>query len=464
MKRRPAKTRARKTIRPRKPVTPETPLTPYDPQAAAIDVGATSHWVAVPPETCAESVREFGVFTADLYAIADWLQACKVKRVALESTGVYWIPLFEVLEERKFEVRLVDARKVKNVSGRKSDLLDCQWLRQLHSYGLLAGAFRPAAEVLPLRAYLRQRQMLVQYAAKHIQHMQKALQQMNVRLDNVVTDITGLTGMKIIKAILAGERDARKLVEENRHGGCHTSAEVMMQSLVGNYRAEHLFALQQAVELYEEYRTKITACEMAIEEYLATLEPVTEAEMPEPPAGSGTKKAAEFGFEVRREMYRQIGVDLFRLPGFNEETVLRLLAETGRDLTRWPSEKHFASWLSVCPGTKKSGGKVLSSRTQPNRNRAAEALRRAAVSAGRTETELGAYFRRKRAHKGPAGAVTATAHKLAKLYYVLVKEGKEYMPEQAAQYEAKQQARAVAKLRKQAAALGYEVRAVAGTA
>ena len=402
------------------------------------------------------------MFTADLYAIAAWLKECQVKRVALESTGVYWIPLFEVLEEKGLEVRLVDARKVKNVSGRKSDLLDCQWLRQLHSYGLLAGAFRPAHEILPLRAYLRQRQMLVQYAAKHIQHMQKALQQMNVRLDNVVTDITGLTGMRIIKAILAGERDPKKLVEENRHGGCHTSAEVMMQSLVGNFRAEHLFALQQAVELYEEYRTRITACETAIEAYLATLAPVTEEPMPEPPAGGGgTKKKAEFAFEVRAEMYRQVGVDLFRLPGFNEETVLRMLSETGRDLTRWPSEKHFTSWLSVCPGTKKSGGKVLSSRTQPNRNRAAEALRRAAVSAGRTETELGAYFRRKRAQKGPAAAVTATAHKLAKLYYVMVKEQREYEPQSAAQYEVQQQARVVQKLTKQAALLGYELRAVA---
>lgn len=459
-----AKPRTRKTTRPTKPSTAESPLTPYDPQAAAIDVGATSHWVAVPPEGRSESVREFGVFTADLYQIAEWLQQCKVKRVAVESTGVYWIPLFEVLEEKGLEVRLVDARKVKNVSGRKSDLLDCQWLRQLHSYGLLAGAFRPAQEILPLRAYLRQRQMLVQYAAKHIQHMQKALQQMNVRLDNVVTDLTGQTGMRIIKAILAGERDARKLVAENRHGGCHTSAEVMMQSLVGNFRAEHLFALQQAVELYEEYRTRITACETQIEAYLATLEPVTEEAMPEPPGGGGTKKKAEFAFEVRREMYRQVGVDLFRLPGFNEETVLRLLSEAGRDLTRWPSEKHFASWLSLCPGTKKSGGKVISSRTQPNRNRAAEALRRAAVSASRTETELGAYFRRKRAHKGPAAAVVATAHKLAKLYYVLVKEQKEYEPEKAAEYEAKQQARAVAKLTKQAAALGYEVRALPTTA
>ena len=371
MKRRPAKTRTRKTTR--KPIATETALTPYDPQAAAIDVGATSHWVAVPPEGRPESVREFGVFTAQLYQIAEWLKECGVKRVALESTGVYWIPLFEVLEEKGLEVRLVDARKVKNVSGRKSDLLDCQWLRQLHSYGLLAGAFRPANEILPLRAYLRQRQMLVRYAAKHIQPMQKALQQMNVRLDNVVTDLTGLTGRRIIKAILAGEREARKLVAENRHGGCHTSAEVMMQSLVGNYRAEHLFALKQAVELYEEYGAKITACETAIEAYLQTLEPVTQQEVPDNPGSRGTKKAAEFSFDVRTQMYGQVGVDLFRVPGFNEETVLRLLSETGRDLTRWPSEKHFASWLSVCPGTKKSGGKVLSSRTQPNRNRAAQA-------------------------------------------------------------------------------------------
>lgn len=461
MKRRAAKPRVRKTARRPVKITPESPLTPYDVNAAAIDVGAESHWVAVSPEGRAESVREFGVFTADLYAIATWLTQCGVKRVAMESTGVYWIPLFEVLEERGLEVRLVDARKVKNVTGRKSDLLDCQWLRQLHSYGLLAGAFRPAEEILPLRAYLRQRQMLVAYSAQHIQHMQKALQQMNVRLDNVVSDITGVTGMGIIKAILGGERDARKLVEEHRQGGCHTSAAVMMQSLIGNYRAEHLFALAQAVELYEAYREKIKACEDALEAYLKELEPKTEEARPDLPPVGGSKKAKEFRFDVETEMYRQVGVNLFRLPGFNEETVLRLVAETGRDLSRWPTAAHFASWLSLCPGTKKSGGKVLSSRTQPNRNRAAEALRRAAVSAGKGETEIGAYYRRKRAQKGPAGAVTATAHKLAKLYYVLVKEGKEYEPEKAGEYEAKQQARAVAKLTKQAAALGYEVRAVA---
>lgn len=234
-----------------------------------------------------------------------------------------------------------------------------------------------------------------------------------------------------------------------------------MASLVGNYRAEHLFALQQAVELYEEYQVKIAACEAAIEEYLQSLEPVTEDLLPDLPSVGGGKKAKEFGFDVEQEMYRKVGVNLFRLPGFNEETVLRLLSETGRDLSRWPSEKHFASWLSLCPGTKKSGGKVLSSRTQPNRNRAAEALRRAAVSAGRTETEVGAYFRRKRAQKGPAGAVTATAHKLAKLYYVLVKEQQEYAPPSAGEYEAKQQQRTLQKLTKQAAALGYELRAVA---
>ena len=342
-KRRVAKPRSRSKSRAVKPVATEAPLTPYDAQAAAIEVGATSHWVAVPPEGRAESVREFGVFTKDLYAIAEWLQQCRVQRVALESTGVYWIPRFEVLAEKGLEVRLVAARKVQNVSGRKSDLLDCQWLRQLHSYGLLAGAFRPANDILPWRAYLRQRQMLVQDAAKHLPHLQKALQQMNVGLDNVVTDITGLTGRRIIKARLAGERDAGKLVEENRHGGCPTSAAVMRQSLGGNFRAEHLFALKQAVELDEEYGAKIKACETAREAYLKTLAPVTREPLPEAPGGKGAKKAAEFAVDVRAEMYRQVGVDLFRLPGFNEETVLRLLSETGRDLSRWPSEKHFAS-------------------------------------------------------------------------------------------------------------------------
>jgi transposase len=289
--------------------------------AAGIDIGAQSHFVAVPPASCVTPVREFGVFTRDLYAIADWLKECGVTSVAMESTGVYWVPLYEVLEERGFEVKLVDARKVKNVSGRKNDVLDCQWLQELESYGLLAGAFRPADEIVILRGYMRQRQMLVKTAAIHIQHMQKALQQMNLRLDNVVADITGQTGMRILKALLAGERDVNKLADM-RDPNCKATHEVIAKSLIGNYRQEHLFSLKQAVELFEFYQQKIRECEQEIEAYLKTLPHNRDDE---PPPVEGRPKRSKVSFYVRDEAYKLVGVDLFRIKGLYAETVLRLL-------------------------------------------------------------------------------------------------------------------------------------------
>src|ERR1700704_232240 len=249
--------------------------------AAGIDIGAEQHLVSVPEGRAEVSVRQFGTFTAELQALADWLAACGVTSVAMESTGVYWIPLFELLERRGFEVKLVDARHVKNVSGRKSDVLDCQWLQQLHTYGLLAGAFRPSDEICVLRGYMRQREMLVQVAAMHIQHMQKALQQMNLLLHNVVTDITGVTGMKILKAIIAGERNPQVLAAL-RDPHCQNSVETIAKSLVGNYREEHLFALRQAVELYETYQVKIADCEAAIAAYLLRQDHHTDDEPPAP--------------------------------------------------------------------------------------------------------------------------------------------------------------------------------------
>ncbi len=322
-------------------------LSPHNYHAAGIDIGADRHFVAVPLGSAPECVRRFGVFTSDLYALADWLTACGVTTVAMESTGVYWIPLFEVLEERGFDVRLVDARKVKNVSGRKSDVLDCQWIQQLHSYGLLHAAFRPTDEICVLRGYHRQREMLVKSAATHIQHMHKALQQMNLRLDNVVTDITGQTGMRIIRAILAGERDPHRLAQ-HRDYRCRTSAEVIAQSLIGNYRQEHLFALKQAVELYDFYRTKISECDTEIERYLTELPHQIEADPP--PLEKGTKRHS-VGFDVRTHLYKLTGVDLFQVKGLSAETLLTIYSEVGGDMSRWPSEKHFASWLCLCPGT-----------------------------------------------------------------------------------------------------------------
>jgi len=428
-------------------------LTRINEHASGIDIGAERHYVAVPPQATEHPVREFGVFTKDLYAIADWLQECGVKTVAMESTGVYWVPLYEVLEERGFEVKLVDARKAKNVSGRKSDILDCQWLQQLESYGLLQGAYRPTDEIIVLRGYVRQRESLVKSAATHIQHMQKALQQMNLRLDNVVADITGQTGMRILKAILAGERDVQKL-GELRDPHCHASAAVIAQSLIGNYRQEHLFALKQAVELFEVYQAKIAECEREIEQYLESLPHVREDEPPPLPGG---EKRQTLSFNVRAHAYKLTGVDLFRIQGLNSETVLRIVSEVGVDVSGFATEKHYASWLCLSPNRRVSGGKVLSSRTNPSRNRAAAAFRQAAVSVERSDSELGAFYRRMKAKKGPAAATTATAHKIARIYYSLVKYGGEYAEHGARAYEERERARVVANLRKRAKGLGYEL-------
>ncbi|MBS1791441.1 MAG: IS110 family transposase [Acidobacteria bacterium] len=418
--------------------------------AAGVDIGGERHFVAVPPAAAEHPVREFGVFTKDLYAMADWLRECGVETVAMESTGVYWVPLFEVLEERGFKVKLVDARKVKNVSGRKSDVLDCQWLQQLESYGLLSAAYRPVDEIVVLRSYVRQREMLVKSAATHIQHMQKALQQMNLRLDNVVSDITGQTGMQIIKAILSGERDVTKLAAM-RNYRCHATEEEIAASLVGNYRAEHLFSLKQAVELFETYQQKIADCETEMEKYLGSLPTVRDDEP------SGRTKPSTMSFNVQSYAYKLLGVDLFQIRGLNAETVMRIVSEVGADLSAFATEKHFASWLCLSPNRRESGGRLLSSRTRPSANRAAAAFRQAAVSVERSDNELGAFYRRKRAQSGPAYAATATAHKVARLYYSLVKQGGAYRERSAQTYEAAERERAVTKLRKRAESFGYEL-------
>ncbi len=421
--------------------------------AAAVDVGATSHFVAVPPGRDTTDVREFATFTADLHRLADWLQACQVDTVVMESTGVYWIPLFEILEARGLTVLLVDARHVKHVSGRKSDVLDCQWLQQLHTYGLLQGAFRPAEEIAVLRSYLRQRATLIRYAAAHVQHMQKALQQMNVLLHQVVRDITGLTGMTIIRAIVAGERDPQVLAQ-HRDYRCRRSAEAIAQSLTGNYRAEHVFALTQALALYDSYQAQIALCDQQIEQYLQSFTPVT-TELPPGPAKQRNKN--DVAFDVQTYLYQITGVDLTRIDGIGASTALAVISEIGTDMGRWPSVKHFTSWLGLCPGTKVSGGKVLGSKTKPAANRAAAALRIAAVSLARSESALGAYFRRMAARVGKAQAVTATAHKLARLIYSMLRYGTEYVDAGQEHYERQYKERVVRNLTQRAKALGFEL-------
>ena len=442
------------------PLSVPTHLQHLNLNAAAIDIGATSHFVAVPEGRDTVSVREFATFTADLHRLVDWLTQCGVDTVVMESTGVYWIPVFELLEQRGFKVLLVDARHVKNVSGRKSDVLDCQWLQQLHTYGLLQGAFRPDDQIVVLRSYLRQRAMLVRYAAIHIQHMQKALQQMNLLLAQVVADITGVTGMTIIRAILDGEHDPQVLAQHRDHR-CKHSVEVIAKSLEGNYREEHLFALAQAVTLYDTYQAQIAACDQRIQAYLASLERATEEAPPPPPKRRSKPKGNQPQFDARTAVYQLTGVDLTRIDGIEAATALTLIGEIGTDMSRWKSANHFVSWLGLCPNTKVSGGRVLTSKTKPSANRAAAALRLAAGSLYHSQSALGAYYRRMQAKFGAPKAITATAHKLARIVYSMLKHGSEYVDAGQDYYERQYKERVVRSLQQRAKALGFELKPTA---
>jgi transposase len=424
--------------------------------AAGVDIGSERHLVAVPEGRDTVSVREFGTFTADLQALAAWLKQCGVTTVAMESTGVYWIPLFEVLERQGLEVKLVDARHVKNVSGRKSDVLDCQWIQQLHTYGLLAGAFRPPDEVCVLRSYLRQREMLIQTSSMHIQHMQKALQQMNLLLHNVVSDITGSTGMKIMKAILAGERDPQMLAR-NRDERCHNTTATIAKSLAGNYREEHLFALRQAVDLYETYQAKIADCNQAIIKQVEKQPDISDDDPPTPEKQVPAHLRIRDGVDVRDLLFKKSGVDLFAIPGLAADTLLILASEVGFDMTPWKTEKHFAAWLGVCPGTKKSGGKVLNNKTKRNPNRATQAFRMAAASLYRSQTALGAFYRRIKSRSGGQQAVTATAHKIARIYYAMLSQGTSYLELGQKAYEQRYKERRIDHLKVQAKSLGFQL-------
>jgi len=424
--------------------------------AAGIDIGSEEHWAAVPPgrDPEGQDVRHFRAFTGDLCALADWLKRCEIETVAMESTGVYWIALYELLVERGFEVLLVDARRVKNVPGRKTDVLDCQWLQELHTYGLLRGAFRPADQICVLRSYVRQRSMLVAYASHHIQHMQKALEQMNLKLAHVVSDITGVTGMGIIKAILSGERDPVKLAKL-RDPRCKSSEATVARALQGHYREEHLFALKQAVELIEFYQQQITVCDRQIEVCLQQFD----ARSTEAPLTARPRKRRRTGisFDARSYLYRITGVDLTQIDSIEANTALTVIGEIGLDMSRWATEKHFGSWLGLAPGSKVSGGKRLSGRTQPSANRAAAALRVAAQSLNQSQSALGAYFRRLKARLGAPKALTAAAYKLARVLYRMLKYGAGYVDQGEAAYEERYRDRLLRNLKRRAAELGFQI-------
>ena len=442
----------------RKRLKKEPPLPIVHRRAAGIDVGSTFHAVAVPASLDPRPVRTFCTFTGELHELARWLTAVGITTVAMESTGVYWIPVFEILESYGLEVLLVNARGVKNVPGRKTDVSDAQWIQRLHEHGLLRGSFRPSEEMSALRAYLRVRERLVESAASHIQHMHKALMQMNVQLQHVVSDVAGVTGMRITRAIVAGERDP-DVLSAFRDARCKSSIDTIRAALCGNYRPEHVFALQQALELYDVYQAKMAECDEEIVRVLRHLNDGREAPARALPKsrGQSRKQKNEPSFDVRFALYTLLGVDLTQIHGVGPYLALRLVAECGNDMSRWKTVKHFTSWLTLAPRNKISGGKLLSSRTPRSQNRAAALLRLAAIGVGKTDTALGAFYRRLSARVGKAKAVTATARKIAVLFYNTLRYGKDYSDPGADFYETQYKKRVVKNLRRRAASLGLEL-------
>lgn len=430
-----------------------------NPNAAGIDIGSKEHWVCVPVGRDPKSIRPFGTFTADLYALTDWLKQCGITSVAMEATGVYWVPCFQILEARGFQVVLVNSRQTKNVAGRKSDCKDCQWIQRLHSFGLFQASFRPADPYCRLRSYLRYRDELVSARSTQSQHMQKALQEMNLQLTQVLSDITGVSGLAILKAILEGERDPDKLVAllDRR---VRATPVAVKKALKGDYRPEHLFVLKSAFDLYHIYEKSIRACDQELLAETARLpEQVDLAAKPLPPRKEGRPAAKDkmLGHDLREELYRRLGVDLTAIEGVGVMTAMVYLTEVGPDLSRFPSEKHFSSWLGLCPDNRISGGRVLSSHTRKVINRLSDALRLAATSLERSQSALGAFYRRMKARLGNAEAVTATAHKLARLIYRLVKHGEAYVRQGMEDYERRHQERKQRALIKAAAMMGFQL-------
>ncbi len=435
--------------------------------AAGIDVHSDVHFVAVPAAdvppgfTNADArlplgVRKFGANTGDLEALAAWLKDCHVTTVAMEATGVYWIPLFELLERQGFQVILVDPRQTTHAPGRpKSDVLDCQWIQRLHSYGLLTASFRPSDEIVVWRGYQRQRDMLIRYAGQHVQHMQKALEEMNVKLTEVVADITGQTGMKIIKDMVKGVRDPLKLAR-HRHERCRASEAEIAAALHGNWRQEHLFALKQAVAMYEFYQRQIRACDAEIATCLRgfTAKATNAVLTPKP---RPRLKANEPTFAARELLFRLAGVDLTLIEGISVSTALVVLSEIGTDMSRFRTEKNFVSWLGLCPQHRGSNRRILSRRVRKGANRAARALRMAAQGCHHAKNALGAFYRRIQARCGGPKAVVATARKIAERVYRLLRYGEAYVRQAEAAYEEQYRLRTLKGMARKAASLGYQL-------
>jgi transposase len=450
----------------RPPLDRPATLSIINANAAGIDVHSDMHMVAVSPDRFPAQVegerhglpphvRRFGANSCDLAAIADWLVECGVTTVAMESTGVYWIPLFELLESRGFQVYLVEPGQLSHCGARpKTDVHDAQWIQRLHTYGLLRGSFRPTDSILALRGYHRQRQMQIRCAASHTQHMQKALEQMNVKLTEVVSDITGLTGQSIISAILEGERNPGTLAAL-RNPNCHNDEETIAKALEGTWRPEHLFALKQAYELYQFHHKQISECDAKIRVELGQF-PNRAGEKPfTPQPRKCGRKPNDLDFDATEPLFKALGIDLTQIEGIGVGTALVILAEIGFDVSRFPTEKHFASWLGLSPKSHQSNKTKRKRSTRKAQNRVAISLRMAAQSLQKSLCPMGIFYRRMRSRLGGKGAVTATAHKLARLVYQMLKYGTEYFKQSMAEYEKKIREQVERSLRRKAAAFGY---------
>ena len=440
----------------RRPVTAggsdELPVVAAD--VAGIDVGSRQHYVAVPPERDEQPVRSFGCLTPDLVELAEWLKQCGIHEVVMESTGVYWVPLYRLLEERGFQVVLVDARQMRHVPGRKTDVLDCQWLRQLHSHGLLRACFVPPGPVAELREYWRQRGTLVTACAQAIHRMHKALEQMNLQLHKVLSDVSGVTGMQILRAIIAGEQDPARLAALP-HPEIKASDEELRRALTGCYRREQLLCLRQALEAYDFHQQQLAVVDEALQACLAQFEGPADREPPRPPRPPKRRKNQP-GFDLRAELTRVLGVDATRIDGLDALTVQSVIAETGPDFSRWATEKQFSAWTQLAPNPEVTGGRVRRQRRRPP-NRAGQALKVAAQSLARSDSAMGAYYRRMKAAHGPGIAIKATAHRLARMLYRCVRYGEAYVDQGQAAYEAMYRERRRAALLRQATHLGYDL-------
>lgn len=431
------------------------------PNAAGLDIGAREIWVAVPADRDLEPVRCFGTVTQDLEKLVAWLVQCGIDRVALESTGVYWIPVFELIEQAGIAAALIEPRQLKRVPGRKSDILDCQWIQQMHSFGLLTASFRPDAELRTLRAYLRHRAQLIEHRAPHVLHIQRALQCMNVQVHQALSDIMGVTGQKIVRAIVAGERDPHRLAAF-REPGCKKDAATIAAALTGHWQAEYVFIIQQSLALYDAYTAQVAECDQALERQYAACKPrwAGPDELPDvPPVKPNSKSKNQPAFNVRAHLVRLTGVDLVAVSGISQSLAQTIVAEVGTDMSKFPTVKHFCSWLGLAPHNDISGGKVLKSHVLKTDNRAGQALRQAAQANTKSQSVFGAYYRRKRAYLGPEQATVATAHKIARVVYHLLKHGATYEPLSAKDYDQQWQDRELTMLKKKAAKLGFSLTA-----